>query len=136
MAAPCCWTKISEMPMETQSKIARVLQEQSFERVAPNGTQSAKVKVDIRVIASTARDLAGAIAAGRFREDLYYRLAVVPLRVPSLKGTAGGYSGLGQLFSGPGRRRLPGCRRGLWPRTPSRHCRRMTGRATSASFAT
>ena len=77
--------EISEMPMETQSKIARVLQEQSFERVAPNGTQSAKVKVDIRVIATTARDLAGQITAGRFREDLYYRLAVVPLRVPSLK---------------------------------------------------
>ncbi len=77
--------EISEMPMETQSKIARVLQEQSFERVGRNGGGQAKVKVDIRVIASTARDLAGEIAAGRFREDLYYRLAVVPLRVPSLK---------------------------------------------------
>jgi two-component system nitrogen regulation response regulator NtrX len=75
--------EISEMPMETQSKIARVLQEQSFERVGQNG--AAKVKVDIRVIATTARDLAGEIAAGRFREDLYYRLAVVPLRVPALK---------------------------------------------------
>jgi two-component system nitrogen regulation response regulator NtrX len=77
--------EISEMPMETQSKIARVLQEQSFERVNQNGPSGAKVKVDIRVIATTARDLAGAIAAGRFREDLYYRLAVVPLRVPALK---------------------------------------------------
>jgi two-component system nitrogen regulation response regulator NtrX len=74
--------EISEMPLETQGKIARVLQEQSFERVGGNG---ARVKVDIRVIASTARDLAGAIAAGKFREDLYYRLAVVPLRVPALK---------------------------------------------------
>jgi two-component system nitrogen regulation response regulator NtrX len=77
--------EISEMPMETQSKIARVLQDQTFERVAPNGAPTGKVKVDIRVIATTARDLAGAIAAGRFREDLYYRLAVVPLRVPALK---------------------------------------------------
>jgi two-component system nitrogen regulation response regulator NtrX len=77
--------EISEMPMETQSKIARVLQEQSFERVGQNGAGAAKVKVDIRVIATTARDLAGAIAAGRFREDLYYRLAVVPLRVPALR---------------------------------------------------
>jgi len=76
--------EISEMPMETQSKIARVLQEQSFERVGQNGA-AGKVKVDIRVITTTARDLADAIAAGRFREDLYYRLAVVPLRVPSLK---------------------------------------------------
>jgi two-component system nitrogen regulation response regulator NtrX len=74
--------EVSEMPLETQGKIARVLQEQSFERVGGSG---ARVKVDIRVIASTARDLTGEIAAGRFREDLYYRLAVVPLRVPSLK---------------------------------------------------
>jgi two-component system nitrogen regulation response regulator NtrX len=76
--------EISEMPMETQSKIARVLQEQSFERVGQNGS-SGKVKVDIRVITTTARDLADQIAAGRFREDLFYRLAVVPLRVPSLR---------------------------------------------------
>ncbi len=73
--------EISDMPLETQGKIARVLQEQSFERVGG----SARVKVDIRVLASTAKDLNGEIAAGRFREDLYYRLAVVPLRVPSLK---------------------------------------------------
>jgi two-component system nitrogen regulation response regulator NtrX len=79
--------EISEMPMETQSKIARVLQEQSFERVGQNGAAAGtgRVKVDIRVITTTARDLAGEIAAGRFREDLYYRLAVVPLRVPALK---------------------------------------------------
>jgi two-component system nitrogen regulation response regulator NtrX len=74
--------EVSEMPMETQGKIARVLQEQSFERV---GGAATRVKVDIRVIATTARDLTAAIAAGRFREDLYYRLAVVPLRVPALK---------------------------------------------------
>jgi two-component system nitrogen regulation response regulator NtrX len=73
--------EVSEMPLETQGKIARVLQDQSFERVGGG----ARVKVDIRVIATTARDLSGAIAAGRFREDLYYRLAVVPLRVPALK---------------------------------------------------
>ncbi len=75
--------EISDMPMETQGKIARVLQEQSFERVG--GGVSSRVKVDIRVIASTAKDLTAEIAAGKFREDLYYRLAVVPLRVPSLK---------------------------------------------------
>jgi two-component system nitrogen regulation response regulator NtrX len=73
--------EISEMPLETQGKIARVLQDQSFERVGGTG----RVKVDIRVIATTARDLTGEIAAGRFREDLYYRLAVVPLRVPALR---------------------------------------------------
>ncbi len=75
--------EISEMPLETQGKIARVLQDQSFERVgSPAG---ARVKVDIRVLASTTKDLTSEIAAGRFREDLYYRLAVVPLRVPSLR---------------------------------------------------
>ncbi|MDE8350220.1 MAG: sigma-54 dependent transcriptional regulator [Acidocella sp.] len=75
--------EISDMPMETQGKIARVLQEQGFERVG--GGANARVKVDIRVIASTAKDLTAEITAGKFREDLYYRLAVVPLRVPSLK---------------------------------------------------
>ncbi|MDE8343590.1 MAG: sigma-54 dependent transcriptional regulator [Acidocella sp.] len=75
--------EISDMPMETQGKIARVLQEQSFERVG--GGANSRVKVDIRVVASTAKDLTAEIAAGKFREDLYYRLAVVPLRVPSLK---------------------------------------------------
>jgi two-component system nitrogen regulation response regulator NtrX len=74
--------EISEMPLETQGKIARVLQDQSFERVGGNGT---RVKVDIRVLASTVKDLTAEITAGNFREDLYYRLAVVPLRVPSLK---------------------------------------------------
>jgi len=74
--------EVADMPLETQGKIARVLQEQSFERVGGSG---ARVKVDIRVLATTARDLPGEITAGRFREDLYYRLAVVPLRVPALK---------------------------------------------------
>jgi two-component system nitrogen regulation response regulator NtrX len=75
--------EISDMPLETQGKIARVLQDQSFERVG--GGAGSRVKVDIRVLASTCKDLSGEIAAGRFREDLYYRLTVVPLRVPSLK---------------------------------------------------
>jgi len=73
--------EVSELPLETQGKIARVLQDQSFERVGGN----ARVKVDIRVLATTAKDLQAEISAGRFREDLYYRLAVVPLRVPALR---------------------------------------------------
>src|SRR6185312_5947927 len=72
--------EVADMPLETQGKIVRALQDQTFERVG--GT---RVKVDVRVIASTNRDLALEIAAGRFREDLYYRLAVVPLPVPSLR---------------------------------------------------
>jgi two-component system nitrogen regulation response regulator NtrX len=73
--------EVADMPLETQGKIVRVLQEQTFERVGGR----ARVSVDVRVIASTNRDLAAEIAAGRFREDLYYRLNVVPIRVPSLR---------------------------------------------------
>ena len=73
--------EVSDMPLETQGKIVRVLQDQSFERIGG----SARVRVDVRVISATNRDLAAEIAAGRFREDLYYRLAVVPLKVPPLR---------------------------------------------------
>ncbi len=72
--------EIADMPRETQNKILRVLVEQTFERVG--GTT--KVKVDVRILSSTARDLEAAIGEGRFREDLFHRLSVVPLRVPSL----------------------------------------------------
>ena len=72
--------EVADMPIETQGKILRVLQEQSFERVGG----SARVSVDVRVVTATNRDLAGEIREGRFREDLYHRLAVVPIQVPSL----------------------------------------------------
>ncbi len=73
--------EVADMPIETQGKIVRVLQEQTFERVGGSN----RVEVDVRVVASTNRDLGGEIAAGRFREDLFYRLNVVPIRVPSLR---------------------------------------------------
>ena len=73
--------EVADMPPETQSKIVRVLQEQTFERVG--GHQ--EVKVDVRVIASTNRNLSKQISDGVFREDLYYRLNVVPIAVPSLR---------------------------------------------------
>jgi two-component system nitrogen regulation response regulator NtrX len=73
--------EVSDMPIETQGKIVRALQDQSFERIGG----SARIKVDVRVIATTNRDLQAEIAAGRFREDLFYRLAVVPLRIPALR---------------------------------------------------
>ncbi len=73
--------EVSDMPLETQGKIVRALQDQTFERIG--GAQ--RVKVDVRVLATTNRDLQAEISAGRFREDLYYRLAVVPIRMPSLK---------------------------------------------------
>ncbi|MBX6424704.1 MAG: sigma-54-dependent Fis family transcriptional regulator [Variibacter sp.] len=72
--------EIADMPRETQNKILRVLVDQTFQRVG--GSQ--KVSVDVRIISSTARNLEAEIAAGRFREDLYHRLSVVPIRVPPL----------------------------------------------------
>lgn len=72
--------EICDMPRETQGKILRVLTEQSFQRVGGSG----RVNVDVRIVSSSSRDLPTEIAAGRVREDLYHRLAVVPLRVPSL----------------------------------------------------
>ena len=73
--------EVGDMPLETQGKIVRALQEQGFTRLG--GAQ--RVQVDVRVIATTSKDLQAEIAAGRFREDLYYRLAVVPLKIPPLR---------------------------------------------------
>src|SRR5271155_1289809 len=72
--------EIADMPRETQNKILRVLVDQTFQRVG--GTN--KVEVNVRIITSTARNLEEEIAAGRFREDLFHRLSVVPIRVPPL----------------------------------------------------
>ncbi len=72
--------EVGDMPRETQSKILRVLVDQTFTRVG--GTT--RVSVDVRIVSSTGRDLEGEVAEGTFREDLFHRLAVVPLRVPAL----------------------------------------------------
>jgi two-component system nitrogen regulation response regulator NtrX len=72
--------EIADMPLTTQGKILRVLTDQSHHRVG--GQRS--IKVDVRVLSATSRNLSEEIAAGRFREDLYYRLNVVPVRVPPL----------------------------------------------------
>jgi len=72
--------EVADMPLETQGKILRVLIDQTFTRLG--GTT--RVQVDARVICSTTRDLRAETEAGRFREDLYHRLNVVPLRIPSL----------------------------------------------------
>jgi two-component system nitrogen regulation response regulator NtrX len=73
--------EVADMPLQTQGKIVRVLQDQTFERVGGNQ----QVEVDVRVIASSNRDLEQLIEQGDFREDLFYRLNVVPVRVPALK---------------------------------------------------
>lgn len=73
--------EIADMPLTTQGKILRVLTDQSYHRV---GGQR-PIKVDVRVLSATSRNLADEIAAGRFREDLFYRLNVVPVRLPPLR---------------------------------------------------
>ncbi|MDA1132301.1 MAG: sigma-54 dependent transcriptional regulator [Proteobacteria bacterium] len=72
---------VAEMPAETQAKILRLLQDQTFERVGGGG----RIQVDVRVVSASSRDLAEDIGTGRFREDLYHRLNVVPIRVPALR---------------------------------------------------
>jgi two-component system nitrogen regulation response regulator NtrX len=72
--------EVSDMPIETQGKILRVLVDQTFQRVGGNN----RVKVDVRIISSTSRNLDTEIAEGRFREDLFHRLNVVPVMVPEL----------------------------------------------------
>ena len=73
--------EISEMRLDLQAKLLRVLQEQEFERVGGSGP----IKVDVRIIATTNRDLAAESAAGTFRQDLYYRLSVIPVLIPPLR---------------------------------------------------
>ena len=124
--------EVSDMPPETQGKIVRALQDQTFERIGG----SSRVKVDIRVLATTNKDLQSEIAAGRFREDLYYRLAVVPMKLPALRERPGGYPCLGaalpKAFGGDqrhARARAVG-RRACGAAKP------MIGRATCANCAT
>ncbi|MBC8037434.1 MAG: sigma-54-dependent Fis family transcriptional regulator, partial [Rhizobiales bacterium] len=72
--------ELADMPLETQGKVLRVLVDQTFQRVGG----AKKVKVDVRVVSSSSRDLPALIADGRFREDLFHRLGVVPVQVPAL----------------------------------------------------
>ena len=86
--------EITEIDLNLQAKLLRVLQERSFERVGASET----ISVDVRVIATTNRDLLAEIAAGKFREDLYFRLAVVPIVLPPLRERQGDVLELADFF--------------------------------------
>ena len=79
--------EIGDLPLELQAKLLRVLQEGEFERLGSSKT----LKTRARVVAATNRDLSQAVAHGTFRADLYYRLRVFPIRLPSLRGASGGH---------------------------------------------
>ncbi len=87
--------EIADMPRETQAKILRVLVDQNFRRVGG----ASRVFVDVRIISSTSRDLAEAITEGRFREDLFHRLSVVPNPDSVVGRAAGGHSRTRPIFS-------------------------------------
>ena len=124
--------EIAEIPPSLQAKLLRFLQEKEFERVGESRTRRA----DVRVVAATNRDLEAEVAAGRFREDLLYRLNVVEVHVPALRERAEDVLPLARRFAAffaaaakrPTARAVAGRRRTCSRRTP--------GRATSASCAT
>jgi DNA-binding NtrC family response regulator len=86
--------EIGDMPLDLQAKLLRVLQEREFQRVGSSET----VKVDVRVIAASNLNLADRVKEGKFREDLYYRLNVVPIRMPALRERPGDIPALARHF--------------------------------------
>ena len=124
--------EVGDMILSAQAKVLRVLQSGEFNRVGGEQT----LKADVRVVAATNRDLQAAVASGQFREDLYFRLNVVPLRAPALRERAEDMPAAGAVVR---RADLPGERHeGEDHHAPRRWpcCRPTPGRATCASCAT
>jgi transcriptional regulator with GAF, ATPase, and Fis domain len=86
--------EIGDLPLELQAKLLRVLQEREIQKLGSSQT----IRLDVRVIAATNRNLAEAVARGQFREDLYYRLNVVPIEMPPLRQRAGDIPMLARHF--------------------------------------
>lgn len=86
--------EVGEIPLDLQGKLLRALQEQEFERVGDEKT----IKVDVRIVAATNKNLAEEVKAGRFREDLYYRLSVFPVSIPPLRDRVEDIGPLAQHF--------------------------------------
>jgi transcriptional regulator with GAF, ATPase, and Fis domain len=108
--------EVGEVPLETQPKLLRVLQEQEFERVG--GTRP--VRVNVRIVSATNRDLSRAVGEGRFRADLFYRLAVFPIEVPPLRARAGDCAALAETFLRAQAHRLGKTLAGIEPRALAR----------------
>ena len=124
--------EIGDMSLKTQAKVLRVLQEQTMEAVG--GT--ARIKVDVRVLAATNKDLQAEIRAGRFREDLYFRLNVIPIFVPPLRERPEDIPLLADHFMAEFAREYGRRVKTFDAGAPSRSCSTTPGRATCASCAT
>ena len=122
--------EIGDMPPEAQTRLLRVLQEGEFTSVGGR----APIRANVRIVAATHRDLRQAIRAGQFREDLFYRLNVVPIRLPPLRERTDDVAVLARHFLD--RAREAGCRPRRWTRGRLTRCAATAGPATCASWKT